>query len=130
MFVLAAPVELAGLRVLAIGDTPQRLLGHGARLLGTEHFAEPEQQPPGGTAVTILHHPGAQHLAASAEAQAVTETGYAVVEDDDIGLAGRQVSAATALAVSFIYPPGKRQGSSRQAIGGRCWHNRKEEIAH
>src|SRR5262245_13260722 len=114
MGVLGAAVELMRLRVFAIGDTAQRLLGHAACLLSTQHRGRAEQQPTGGTAVTILTNPRAQHFAASAYAQAKTETGNIVVEKDHVGLRRRQLQAGDGLGSE---PHKFLQGSNREAAG-------------
>ena len=88
--VLVAPILPVGLRVGAVGDLAQRLLGHDAGLLGTEHRRRAQQHPPGGTAMTILHGPCAIDLAASGEAQPVAETGHPIVPFEMVGLARRQ----------------------------------------
>ena len=51
-------------------------------------------------------------------------------------LQGPQLGQTTPVRMSeaqwqnrFPCPPGKRQGSSRQDISGRCWHYEKEKIA-
>ena len=122
----------------ACGSSPlailaERFLGHGARLLSAKHRPRPEQQPPTGPGASVLDNPAAQYLTTGTAAEPVAETPHGLVPDDMIGLADRQSSAATPLAVSFTEGPfsglGKPWESRRLSFGGRCWCRRTEQLA-